>query len=220
MRDRVSIMAVLLCLMAWPVLLRGQGQASSPGKVGVINIQEAIGTSAEGKKAFTDLQKKYQPRQQELQRRQQEINALQEQLQKQAVTLSDEERLRLGRELEDKQKIFKRNTEDANADFQVDQQDIIRRIGQKMVRIINEYAPQNGFSLIVEEAQIQPYFLVREIDITEEIVRRFDAANPVEPAGTPALTTPAVPSPTPATRPATPAPRPPAANKPAEKPKP
>lgn len=214
MRNRVSTPTALLSLVFFPLLAWGQGPAA--GKVGVINLQEAIAGTAEGKKAFSDIQKKFQPRQQQLQQQQQEIQGLQEQLQKQAATLSDEERLRLSRDLEDKQKLFKRATEDASAEYQADNQDALRRLGQKMVRLINEYAQQNGYSLILEEAQIQPYFVVRDIELTEEIAKRYDAANPVEGAATTGGTSP-VPA---AAKPAAPAPKPPVANKPADKPKP
>jgi outer membrane protein len=208
MRYRISALGLVMGLIVLPVGARGQGAAAPGTKIGVINMQEALASTAEGKKAFADLQKKYDPRREELQRQQQEINALQEQLQRQAATLSDEERVRLGRELEDKQKLFKRAQEDANADFQSDQQDAIRRIGQKMVRIIAEYAPQNGYALIVDGAQIPVYYVADGVDLTDEMIKRFDAANPVEGAASPSAS------------PAAAAPAKPAAPKPAEKPKP
>jgi outer membrane protein len=208
MRNRVAIFMTTLGLFLWPALVWGQGG----GKVGVINLQQAIADTQEGKKAFTDIQKKYQPRQQDLQRQQQEIQALQEQLQKQAATLSDEERVRLGRELEDKQKLFKRAQEDATAEYQADNQDALRRLGRKMVQIINDYAQKNGYSLILEEAQVQPYFLTPDVDLTEEIAKRYDAANPVEGAATSgAAPAPAAGTAKPA---ATPPPAKPAANAP------
>lgn len=194
MKSRLTTLIAVLGVFAFPALMWAQA-TPAPSKVGVINLQEAIASTAEGKRGFEDIQRKYQPRQQDLQRQQQEITALQDQLQRQAATLSDEERLRLSRELEEKQKIFKRATEDANADFQGDNQDAFRRLAQKMVRIIVEYAQQQGFALIMEEQQIQPYFLLPDHDITQEIVRRYDAANPVEAAAAPAN----VPTPRPAT---------------------
>jgi hypothetical protein len=69
-----------------------------------------------------------------------------------------------------------------------------------MVRIISEYAPQSGFSLVIDNAQIPVYYAAKEIDITEEVVKRYDAANPVADAG--AAGAPAAPA-APATRPAT-----------------
>jgi outer membrane protein len=186
MKNRLTVLTTLLALLAVPLSSRAQSSAAAQGKIGVINIQQAIGDTAEGKKAFADLSKKYQPRQQELQRLQQEIQAINDQLSKQAATLSDEEQRRLSRDLEDKQKLLKRSTEDAQADFTSDRDDAIRRIGQKMVRIISEYAQQNGYSLVVDDAQIPVYYASKDLDLTQEIVKRYDAANPVADAGAPA----------------------------------
>src|SRR6516162_5609255 len=142
MRNRLLSVSALLCLLVCPALARSQDAPSAPGKIALINIQEAIAATVEGKKALGDIQKKYEPRRNDLERQQQEINALQDQLQKQVTTLSDEEKLRLNRELEEKQRLFKRAQEDAQADFQNDNQEAVRRIGQKMVRVINDYAQQ------------------------------------------------------------------------------
>jgi Skp family chaperone for outer membrane proteins len=195
MRNRVINITAVLGLMLIPALAWAQAPAPTPGKVGVVSLQEAIGSTAEGKKAFEELQKKFEPRRQDLQRQQQEIAALQDQLQRGAVTLSDEERVRLNRELEDKQKIFKRATEDANADFQADNQDTYRRLANKMVALIRQYAQQNGFALITDQAQIPVYYVADNIDLTEEMIKRYDAANPVAAAAT---TPPAGPTTTPA----------------------
>ena len=205
MRKRLSSLSVLLSLLMCPSLARSQDPPSAAtGRIGVINIQEAIVGTGEGKKALTDIQKKYEPRRNDLQRQEQEIAALQDQLQKQVNTLSDEEKLRLQRELDEKQRLFKRAQEDAQADYQNDNQEAIRRVGQKMVRVINEYAQQNGFVLVVDDSQLPVYFVAKGNDLTEVIMKRYDAANPgVSPAG----------SSSPPAKPAAP-------SKPADKPKP
>jgi outer membrane protein len=209
MKNLVLSLSILLGLLAWPVPASAQGAS---GKIGVINIQESIGKSGEGKKAFGELQKKYQPREQDLQRQQQDIAALQDQLQKQATTLSDEERARLSRDLEEKQKILKRASEDANVDFQNDSQEVIRRVGQKMLRVISEYAQANNFVLVIDSAQIPIYYAAKDSDLTDEIVKRYDTANPVEGGSTAPAATGAAGTP----RPAAPAARTPAAPKPAK----
>lgn len=213
MKNRVIVFTAMLGLLISPVLALGQSPTAPIGKVGVINIQEAIGSTAEGKKAMADLQKKYQPRQQELQRLQQEIQGINDQLQKQAATLSDEEQRRLNRDLEVKQTQLKRSTEDFNADAGADRDEAVRRIGQKIVRIIQDYAKQNGYVLVLDSAQIPVYYAASDIDLTEEMVKRYDAANPIAEAvtGTPNA---------PAARPAAGAAKPAASPKPADKPKP
>ena len=73
----------------------------------------------------------------------------------------------------------------------------MRHLSQKMARIISEYAQQNGFVLVIDDAQIPVYYAIPDIELSGEMVKRYDAANPV--AGTPA-------TPKPPTRPASPTP--------------
>src|SRR5215831_524985 len=167
MRNPLLCVSLLLCQLMYPALARSQDQPpAGSGKIGVINIQEAIASTVEGKKAIGDIQKKYEPRRNDLERQDQEIKALQDQLQKQQTTLSDEERVRLNRELDEKQRLFKRAQEDAQADYQNDNQETIRRIGQKMVRVINDYAQQNGFALVVDDSQLPVYFVAQGNELT------------------------------------------------------
>ena len=180
MKNRLTTLSVLFAILAVPPVVHAQG------KVGLINMSAAIGSTGEGKKAIADLQKKYQPRQQELERLQQEINSIQDQLSKQSATLSDDEQRRLSRDLEDKQKLLKRSSDDAQTDITADRDEAIRRISQKMGRIINDYAQQNGLALVIDGVQIPVYYFAKDSDITAEIVKRYDAANPVADAGTPA----------------------------------
>jgi len=198
MKNRLTVLTALLAVLAGAASLHAQSTTPAASKIGVINIQAAIANTVEGKKVIADLQKKYQPRQQELQRLQQEIQAIQDQLTKQSATLSDEEQARLNRDAEEKQKQLKRSADDAQSDFNHDRDEVINKIGKKMVGVINEYAQQNGFSLILDDAQIPVYFAAKDIEVTEEIIKRYDAANPVadagaaaKPAAHPATTTPA-----------------------------
>ena len=184
MKNRWIAPMTLLAGLVVPLTL--PAQTPTQGKIGVINIQSAIAATAEGKKAMADLQKKFQPRQSELQRLQQEIQGIQDQLSKQGATLSEEEQGRLAREAEDKQKQLKRSAEDAQNDFNHDRDETINKIGQKMLKVIGEYSQQNGFMLVLDDAQIPIYFAAKNIELTEEIVKRYDTANPVADAGTPA----------------------------------
>jgi outer membrane protein len=192
MRSRLESIRVLACLLGCSAL--GLSQSPSPTaasptgvKIGVINMQGAIANTGEGKKAFSDLQKKYEPRQHALQQLQQEIASKQDQLQRQNTTLSDDEQRRLTHEIETDQTRLKRMQEDVQADAQADQQEVVNRIGQKMVRLMNDYAQQNGYSIIMDGGpQTALYYVAPQIDLTEIMIKRFDAANPSEATSGPA----------------------------------
>jgi outer membrane protein len=177
MRKRVFGGTILAIALA-AVMCAAQDPAPSSEKVAVINIQQAIAQTGEGKQALDALSKKYEPKRQGLQRQQDEINALQDQIQKQAPTLSDEERARMQRDLDQKQRLFKREQDDDQADWQADNQDAVQRIGQKMVKVINDYALKQAYALVLDDSQLPVYYVAKGVDITDPIVKLYDQANP------------------------------------------
>ncbi len=184
MRNTAFKLAVLACIVTMPALLPAQNQDDAPTRVAVINLQQAIGATNEGKEALSGLQKKYAPRTQDLQQQDKEISALQDQLQNQSTMLSDQERYHLERELSDKQRRFKEAQDDYQYDSQADEQDAVRTIGQKMLKIIDQYALQHHYALVIGagEQQTPIYYAAKTVDITQDIVNVYNATYPVNSA--------------------------------------
>ncbi|HEY4676379.1 MAG TPA: OmpH family outer membrane protein [Candidatus Angelobacter sp.] len=187
-----------------------------PTKIGVVNIQQAIQECAEGKKEIDALQQKFAPKQVDLKTQSDDVEALKKQYQAQAEKLSDEERNSRAKTIETKQKSFQRNMEDAQAEFQQAEQDVINRIGSKMVAVLEKYANANGFAVVmdVSNPQTSPVLWATQgTVITKELVDAYDKENPAgatapatKPAGA-ARPAPNRPATTPA-RPATASPTP------------
>lgn len=184
MRNRALIIAAIAATALCPLGAFAQAApAGAAGKVGIINIQEAIVNCAEGKKALTDLQAKYKPVQNQINQLQQEVSALQDQIQRQSATLSTDEQLRLSRQLSEKQTSLQRKEEDAQNDFKYDREDLVNRIGQKMVGVIDQYAKGHGYSLVFDVSSgPQVYYAADGTNITGEIVKAYDAKYPAESA--------------------------------------
>jgi outer membrane protein len=184
MRNTITKWTMVVAVLLSPGLLLAQSQNGDdvPQKIAVINIQQAIGATEEGKKALADLQKKYSPLQQDLQQQEKEINALQDRLQNQSSMLSDDEKYQLSRELDTKQRHFKEAQEDARADYQADTQEAIRKIGQKMVKLIDQYAQQHHYALVLSNQQDVVYYVSKAADITQDIVNLYNQTYPVSSA--------------------------------------
>src|SRR6476620_990667 len=75
-----------------------------PTKIGVVNIQQAIGECAEGKKEIDALQQKFNPKQAELKNLSDEVESLKKQYQAQADKLSDDEKSSRAKVIDTKQK--------------------------------------------------------------------------------------------------------------------
>src|SRR5215813_11430010 len=101
----------------------------SPTRIGVVNIQEAILASEEGKKESDTLQQKFTPKQTELKTQNDEVEKLKKDLETQGPKLNDDERASRARVIETKQKALQRNYEDAQAEFQQAEGELMNRIG-------------------------------------------------------------------------------------------
>jgi len=161
------------------------------GKVGTININEAIFGSNEGQRDVTTLTKKFEPKQNELKSQNDELEALKKQLSTQEGKLNEDALATLKRQIESKQKLFDRAVQDAQEEFGTQQQEIASRILQKMAPMIVKYSQENGFNMIVDTSKPWPQSPVlwwgEAIDITKPVVEAYNVQSgvpaPAAPAG-------------------------------------
>jgi outer membrane protein len=190
-------------------------QAAAPTKIGIIHVQAAILSTKEGKKAGEELNAKFSQRKAELEKKQANIDQLKDKLQKGSATMSDEAKNSLMRQIDSETTSLKRATEDAQADVEQEEGKIINELGAKLYAIVEKYAKENGYSMIIDVSQQnQPVWWASDsINITNEVISLYDKANP-GPATSAATkpTAPAGTTPAPAARPAAPT-APPAAPK-------
>jgi len=213
---------VLVSLAAALALVLGAEAQSQTGKIAVIYLQGAIGNTKDGQKAVSELEAKTAPKKKEIDQKQNEIASLQDQLTKGANTLSDTAKNDLYKNIETKKKNLQRELEDAQAELDQDQQKILQQIGSKMQAVIERYAHDHGYVLVVDVSNPQSpvFYASPSIDITKEIIELYDQSaaalsNPA-PAARPGASAPAIgaPSTPPAGRaPATPPPAKPATPK-------
>lgn len=203
----------------WPALCLAAAmcaQAQTGGKVAVINVQGAIVATKDGQKAAAELQAKAAPKQKELEGKQNDINSLQDQLNKGQNTLSEGTKNELYRNIEQKKKNLQRDVQDASDEMDQEQQKILQQLGQKILAVIEKYARDQGYTLVldVSNPQTPVMYASPTIDITKEIVDLYDKASVQMSAPSPApKTTPGTTTP-PGTRPPTSS-QPPAGSKPA-----
>ena len=66
--------------------------------------------------------------------------------------------------------------EDAQADFQADEQKILQRLGEKILAVVQRYAHDNGYTMVVDVGvNTSPVlYASASIDITKEIIELYD----------------------------------------------
>ena len=169
------------------------------GKVGVINIRSAIVATAEGKQASAELQSQFAPRQNEIENLNKQINDLRQRLATCEGKCSQDEIARLTTQGQRMTQQFDRKNNELQEDSNAALGEVIDRIGRKMVDVLDRYARENGYNIVLDSsAQNTPIlYASTQIDVTQEIVRLYDSAYPVK-GGAPAQQKP------PAAKPAAP----------------
>jgi outer membrane protein len=202
MKIRMAIPALGILMAAPSVWSQAGGAATAaPAKVGVLNVQVAITSTSEGKQAAAELQSQFAPRQTELDNLRKQIEDLQTRLRTGQSTLSDDEKARLAREGDQLTRTYQRKQQDSQDDFNEAQQEVVNRIGRKMIDILNKYARDNGFAVVFDSsAQNSPVvYASNQVDVTQDIIRLYDQSYPVKNAATPPRSS--APAPKPAAKP-------------------
>jgi outer membrane protein len=208
----LSVACLLGTAAAWAQGTTTAGAAGA-GKVAVINIRLAIANTAEGKQATAELQSQFAPRQNELENLNKQVNDLRQQLAANQTTWSDEQKARATTQGQRLAAQLERKNNELNEDAQAAQGDVVDRIGRKMMDVLDRYARENAYVVVLDtSAQNSPIlFASSGIDVTQDIIKLYDQAYPIKasatasPATKPAASTPkpvaSTPKPAPATKP-------------------
>lgn len=187
--QRVASPAVLAVLFSVQVTaIWAQGQQVST-KIAVVNMQAAILGTKDGQKASQQLMAKVDPKRKEFATRQNEIAQLEQQFEKAETVMSDDKKEELARSIDEKKKRLQRDTQDAEEELQGEQQQMLQGLAQRMSAIINKYAKDKGFALIIETGNPSTpvVYAATAVDITKQVISLYDkaAAPPAAPMAGP-----------------------------------
>ena len=199
---------VFLPAVALGAAMLSQAQTSAPPqtKVGIIHIQNAIISTKDGQKAAAELTTRFAPKKSDLEKKQSTITQLQDQLRKGSNTMSEEAKQKLMREIDQSTKSLNRESEDAQAELDQEQNKIMQELGQRIMAVIDKYAKDNGYALIldVSSQQTPVLYATNSIDITQDIIALYDKNAPAASSAAPPATPPAAAAAKPAAAPAKP----------------
>jgi outer membrane protein len=154
---------------------------AGPAKIAVIAFQLAVAQTNEGQRDFADLQKKYAPKEATLKSLSDEIDALNKSLQDPSANLSDVERANRSKSADEKKKQLDRETEDLRNDGQQDMQDLYTSLASKVYDVMQAYAEQQGFTLVLDISQQQSPVLYASggTNITKPVIDAYNVKSGV-----------------------------------------
>ena len=142
-------------------------------KVALVNIQQAIVSTNDGREAEKKLDAQFSPRKAKLDAEQSEIAALAAKLK--AEGLSDEDRAKVNQQMEEKAAALDQETEKDDADLKDAQSEVLKQLGPKMVAAIAQYAKDHGYTVVFDtsSSEMPRLFAPNATDITNEVVAAY-----------------------------------------------
>ena len=173
MTNRGSIAAVGLIISGLIAGLAGSVDAAGT-RVGYVDMQKVLVRSVAGVAAREQLERERVTMQKDLEARKTEIDKLREELEKKGLVLSADARREKEETLQRKIRDARRLGEDLDKELQRKEQQMVNRIGQEVVVVIERLGKDRGFLLIMEKRGAAVIYGDPEGDMTEEVIKLYD----------------------------------------------
>jgi outer membrane protein len=168
----VALRASLFCIALAPFAV----PASAQVKVAVINVQKAMADTDEIKKASAAVEAKYKKPQDDLAKLQADLQAIEQQIS--SGKLNQNAIADLQAQGQRKQRDAQRISDDLQADFDRDRQEILGKASQKMQDIIGKLAAEKGVDVIIDASQT--LFFKPALELTADATAAYNKANPAK----------------------------------------
>ncbi len=178
MKSRICrrLCGMLLVAACPPLFAFAQtGPPPGPPRIAVIDIDRIAQESRKGQALIAELQGLQEQVARDRQTREQEIADLTNRAQSQL--LSPEARADLARELERKQTDIQRWLEDQQRDFNEQQTQGFAQLESELGPVVEEVANEQQIQLILRVTPGLTFVMDPALDISDEVIERFDAAS-------------------------------------------
>ncbi|MGP8033973.1 MAG: OmpH family outer membrane protein [Steroidobacteraceae bacterium] len=161
-------------------------------KLAVVDFQRLAQESPQGKAVMDAMRAEFAPRERTLQAQMQSLKARQDKLQKDAATMTDEQRVRAEKELRDGERDFERARGELQDDVTARRNEEMSRLQRTLVEEVRSYAKAQNYDVVVSSETV--LYATTNYDITPGVLAALQAhataapaaAKPATPAAAPA----------------------------------
>ena len=165
---------VAAALAALPGIAAAQAAPAPGTKFGFVNTERILRDAVPAQRAQKKIEAEFQKRDQELARLAEQLKRMQDELEKNAVTMSDSQRRAKERDFGELNRDFQRKQREFREDLNQRRNEELAQVVEQANRVIRQIAEQEKYDIIFQDA----VFASPRIDITEKVIKALDAAKP------------------------------------------
>jgi outer membrane protein len=170
---KVNKAIVLLGLAS--VLLWGTAAQDEPIKIGIVDIDQAISSTEEGKAAREEFARKQREAEAELQPMYERYKALEDELKAKKFVLSDEALFQKQLDLAEMRNQIQNKMKELEGQLKVDQKRLEGPLTAKLIDIIENIGKSRGFTMILRRGTPGVLYTREALDITDIVIEKYNA---------------------------------------------
>jgi len=165
--NKIIVALIALMLLAVPAL--------AETKIAYVDLQKALNLSKTGVEAKQQIGVQVKKYEGEFKAKQDELMKLKEELEKQAVLLSDEAKAKKERDFQQNVKELQRFQKDIKEELQQRDNEFTKRILNELFEVLQTIGKKGGYTMILEKNEGAVIFADASIDLTDELIKAYDA---------------------------------------------
>ena len=162
---QILVQALTIAAFALPA-----APAVAEGKIGFVNTERIMRESVPAQRAQKKIEGEFMKRDQELTRLAEQLKRLQEDVEKNAVTMSEAQRRVKERELGDLDRDFQRKRREFQEDLNQRRNEELAQVLEQANRAIRAIAEQDKYDIIFQDA----VYANPRIDLTEKVIKALE----------------------------------------------
>ena len=191
-----SVLLAALLLVSSPIVSMPLVAHAEEIKLGYVDLPRALNETEDGRKAKANLKKVFDQKQKELDEQQEALKKDIDDLNKKRTLLPPDKVQAKEAELQERMQKVQQTYMRHQQDLSAKEQEATGKIFERMSRIISKIAVAENFTMIFDKTQSSVLFAKPHLDLTNDLIRRYNAGEGAAPVAAGAdKTTPAAPAP-------------------------
>jgi outer membrane protein len=166
---RAFVLLALCALLVW-----GTAAQDDAIKIGIVDIDQAISSTDEGKAAREEFARKQREAEQQMQPLMDRYKGVEEELKAKKFVLSEEALFQKQLDLAEMRNLIQNKIKELEGQLQVDQKRLEGPLTAKLVEIITDVGKTQGFTLILRRGTPGVLYTREALDVTDLIIQRYN----------------------------------------------
>ncbi len=170
----MNVHATIVALGAFALLVVGTAAQDEPIKIGIVDLQQAVSSTEEGKVAREEMARKQREAEAMMAPFYERYKSLEDDLKAKKFVLSDESLFQKQLDLAEVRNQIENKMKEIEGQLKVDQARIQEPLVTKLRTIINETGRDEGFTMIMQRGGAGLIYTREALDITDLIISKYN----------------------------------------------